>query len=91
MRVVRKLVAVARRGAFIARIVAVADAFDAMGSDRPYRKGMDDGTLDTILHAGAGKQWDARVIEAFFRARADIREISRRERESLRLDLQPLL
>ena len=76
---------------FIARIVAVADAFDAMGSDRPYRKGMEDGTLDTILHAGAGKQWDAQVIEAFFRARNDIRDISRRERESLRLDLQPLV
>lgn len=76
---------------FIARIVAVADAFDAMGSDRPYRKGMDDNTLDTVLHEGAGKQWDVQVIEAFFRARNDIREISCRERESLRLDLQPLI
>jgi len=75
---------------FIARIVAVADAFDAMGSDRPYRKGMDDDSLDTILRAGAGKQWDAHIIEAFFRARGDIREISRRERENLQLDLQPL-
>jgi HD-GYP domain-containing protein (c-di-GMP phosphodiesterase class II) len=76
---------------FIARIVAVADAFDAMGSDRPYRKGMNDGTLDAILHDGSGKQWDARVIDAFFRARDDIRDISRRERQSLKLDLQPLV
>jgi len=73
----------------IARIVAVADAFDAMGSDRPYRKGMQDTVLDKILHEGAGKQWDARIVEAFFRARDDIRTISKRERESLKIDLQP--
>ena len=32
-----------------ARIVAVADAFDAMSSDRPYRKGIPDEKLDAIL------------------------------------------
>ncbi len=52
----------------LARIVAVADSFDAMGSDRPYRQGMPDEKLDAILRAGAGQQWDARVVEAFFRA-----------------------
>jgi len=70
-----------------ARIVAVADAFDAMGSDRPYRKGMPDEKLDSILRGGAGSQWDARLIGAFFRAREDVREISRRERENLSLDV----
>jgi HD-GYP domain-containing protein (c-di-GMP phosphodiesterase class II) len=54
---------------FLARIVAVADAFDAMSSDRPYRKGMPDEKLDAILRDGAGKQWDANVVEAFFRVR----------------------
>lgn len=58
-----------------ARIVAVADAFDAMGSDRPYRKGMPDEKIDNILRAGAGQQWDPEVVDAFFRARDDIREI----------------
>jgi putative nucleotidyltransferase with HDIG domain len=61
-----------------ARIVAVADAFDAMGSDRPYRRGMPDEKIDHILRAGAGKQWDPKVIDAFFQARDDIREIVRR-------------
>ena len=42
----------------LARIVAVADAFDAMRSDRPYRQGMPDEKLDAIIRAGAGKQWD---------------------------------
>lgn len=60
---------------FLARLVAVSDAFDAMGSDRPYRKGMDDEKLDRIIREGSGKQWDAEVVEAFFRARDDIRAI----------------
>ncbi len=72
---------------FMARIAAVADAFDAMGSDRPYRKGMVDEKLDTILRSGAGQQWDADVVEAFFRARDDIREIARRERDENAPDL----
>jgi HD-GYP domain-containing protein (c-di-GMP phosphodiesterase class II) len=59
-----------------ARILAVADAYDAMSSDRPYRKGMDAEKVDAILRAGAGTQWDARVIEAFFTARDEIRTIS---------------
>jgi HD-GYP domain-containing protein (c-di-GMP phosphodiesterase class II) len=64
---------------FLARIAAVADAYDAMASDRPYRNGMPDDKLDEVIREGAGKQWDARVVEAFFRVRDDIREISRRE------------
>jgi putative nucleotidyltransferase with HDIG domain len=64
---------------FLARIVAVADAYDAMSSDRPYRKGMEDAKLDGIFRTGAGKQWDPDVVEAFFAARDDIRAISQRE------------
>jgi putative nucleotidyltransferase with HDIG domain len=72
----------------LARIVAVADSFDAMGSDRPYRQGMSDEKLDGILRDGAGKQWDATVVDAFFRARDEIREISRRKVKNLTLDFQ---
>jgi GAF domain-containing protein len=61
----------------LARIVAVADAFDAMGSDRPYRQGMPDEKLDEVIRSGAGRQWDPRVVEAFFAARNDIRQIAR--------------
>ena len=60
-----------------ARIVAVADAFDAMSSDRPYRKGMPDEKVEEILRAGAGQQWDPEVVDAFFRVREDIRRICR--------------
>ena len=48
-----------------ARIVAVADAFDAMTTDRPYRKGIQPWeALEEILK-NAGKQFDPEVVEAF--------------------------
>jgi len=77
----------AERIPLAARIVAVADAFDAMSSDRPYRKGLPDEKIDEIFHAGAGKQWDPAVVDAFFSARDDIREIVRREREEIRIEM----
>lgn len=64
-----------------ARIVAVADSFDAMSSDRPYRKGMPDERVDEILRGGAGQQWDPEVVAAFFRVRDDLRRLSRGEEQ----------
>ena len=46
-----------------ARILAVADAYDAMTSDRPYRKGMPQEKVEAILREGAGTQWDPQVVE----------------------------
>ena len=48
-----------------ARIVAVADTFHALISDRPYRKGLSVETACKILNDGAGKQWDADLIRHF--------------------------
>ncbi len=73
---------------YLARIAAVADAYDAMSSDRPYRKGMVIQRVEEIFRAGAGKQWDPHVIDAFFKVRDDILEISRCEREELSLDVE---
>jgi hypothetical protein len=70
-----------------ARIIAVADAYDAMASDRPYRRGMDEKRVDEIFRQGSGQQWDAKVIEAFFAIREDVRAISSTTREHPRLDL----
>ena len=48
-----------------ARVIAVADAYDAMTSDRPYRKGMQPwGALEEIV-AKTGKQFDPAVVSAF--------------------------
>ncbi len=55
-----------------ARIMAVADAYDAMTSDRAYRCGMPHDTAIEILRDGAGSQWDANVVDAFMAAIDDI-------------------
>lgn len=48
-----------------AKIVAVADAFHALVSDRPYRKGLGLETACDILMQGAGKQWDSALVRKF--------------------------
>ena len=51
----------------IARIIAVADSFDAMTTDRPYRKAIDlKGALEE-LRSNIGTQFDKKVVEAFIR------------------------
>ncbi len=49
---------------FEARLVAVADAFHAMISDRPYRKAIAPRRALEILQAGSGTQWDPLIVEA---------------------------
>jgi putative nucleotidyltransferase with HDIG domain len=48
-----------------ARIVHVADAYDAMVTDRPYRKGLCHAAAIEILRANAGSQFDPQVVNAF--------------------------
>ena len=62
-----------------ARILAVADAFDAMTSDRPYRRGMPFERAEQILRDGRGKQWDEEVVDAFFRILDTMHEIVSQE------------
>lgn len=49
------------------RIIAVADSYDAMTSDRPYRKGMPHPKALAILLEGRGTQWDPEIVNAFIR------------------------
>ena len=53
---------------FLARLVAVADAFSAMTTDRPYRKGMPQEKALSILREGAGTQWDPKCVQALLRS-----------------------
>jgi putative nucleotidyltransferase with HDIG domain len=68
---------------FSARILSVADAYDAMASDRPYRRGLPDEKIDEVFRAGAGKQWDPEVVAAFFQAREDLRHLVRGNLQSV--------
>ena len=53
----------------LARLMAVADAFSAMTTDRPYRRGMEHGRALSILENGRGSQWDPMCVDAFMRVR----------------------
>ena len=54
------------------RIIAVADAYDAMTSDRPYRRGYPPLQARKILSEGAGSQWDPDVVSAFLALPLDV-------------------
>ena len=51
-----------------ARVFAVADTYDAMTSDRPYRKAVSHATAVREIERSAGTQFDAKVVEAFLGA-----------------------
>jgi putative nucleotidyltransferase with HDIG domain len=56
---------------FGARVIAVADSYDAMTSDRPYRRGMAPARAAAILREGRGMQWEGSVVDAFLRSIVD--------------------
>jgi len=58
-----------------ARIMAVADAYDAMTSDRAYRRGMPHEKAIEIIKGGAGTQWDKQVVDVFLEIIEDITAI----------------
>lgn len=49
----------------MARILAVADSFDAMTSSRPYRQAMPIERALSIIMSGANSQWDAMIVRCF--------------------------
>lgn len=62
----------------LARILAVADAYDAMSHQRPYRESLPYHRVEATLVDGAGKQWDSDIVDAFLRCKQRIRAISQR-------------
>jgi HD-GYP domain-containing protein (c-di-GMP phosphodiesterase class II) len=76
----------------LARILAVADSFDAMNTSRPYRTAIPIERVDQILRNGAGTQWDPLVIDAYIRCRERLVAIRQRGvGESLRDALEAAL
>jgi len=51
-----------------ARIVSVADVYDSLTSDRPYRKGISPFEARDIILKGAGSEFDPRVVKGFLAA-----------------------
>jgi putative two-component system response regulator len=54
-----------------ARIVGLADAWDAMTTDRPYHRALDVREAEEELRTNRGSQFAPAVVDAFFRALAD--------------------
>ena len=52
----------------VAKIIAVADAFDAMTTNRPYRKALKWETAIDNLKSGSGEQFDGEVVKAFIKS-----------------------
>jgi len=52
---------------FLSRILAVADAYDAMASDRAYRKKIPDELIIKMVRENAGSQFDSEVVRAFLK------------------------
>ena len=52
----------------IARIIAVGDTFDAMTSDRPYRKALSKEVACAEIEKNTGSQFDPEVVKAFLKA-----------------------
>jgi diguanylate cyclase (GGDEF)-like protein/putative nucleotidyltransferase with HDIG domain len=51
-----------------ARILGVADAYEAITSDRPYRRALGVEDAAAVLREGSGRQFDAQVVDALLRA-----------------------
>jgi response regulator RpfG family c-di-GMP phosphodiesterase len=48
-----------------ARIVAIADAYDAMSTDRPYKKALPVAECERLLRKNAGSMYDPHLVELF--------------------------
>jgi putative nucleotidyltransferase with HDIG domain len=48
-----------------ARVLAVADVYDALRSDRPYRTGLDHAAVVEVIVSGAGRHFDPEAVDAF--------------------------
>jgi two-component system response regulator RpfG len=64
-----------------ARIIKVADVFDALTSERPYKQAWTNQAAFAYLQANAGRQFDAECVEALAAARDEVEAIQARFRE----------
>lgn len=66
-----------------ARIIAVADIFDALTSKRPYKKAWDNDRAFALLHKLSGDELDRDCVEALYRAREGVEHIQQRYNEDM--------
>jgi len=64
------------------RIFAVADSFDAMTSDRPYRSALPMKTARSIIEVGRGELFDPQIVDAFLAVENDAWRLIRQDSQS---------
>jgi len=62
----------------LARILAVADSYDAMSTSRPYRVALPCERVEQILIEGANTQWEKAVVDAFVQCKERVHAIRQR-------------
>lgn len=65
----------------VCRICAVADVFDALTSDRPYRPALPNSTVYEMTTAERGRQFDPAVLDAFLSRRDAVEAIQQQYRD----------
>ena len=60
-----------------ARILAVADAYDAMSSHRSYRADLTQEEIREEIERNAGTQFDPRIVDAFLNAKDSVLKVAR--------------
>ena len=63
------------------RITAIADVFDALGSDRCYKKAWSDEDIFTLLKEGKSKHFDPKLVDLFFENIDKFKEIRNRYKD----------
>jgi len=66
-----------------ARIVAIADVFDALSSERPYKKSFSEAKTFSIIEEGSGTHFDPAVVKAFFGVQKEILAIKKQYADKL--------
>jgi putative two-component system response regulator len=78
----------------VARIVAVADVYDALTSKRPYKQPMSHMESKAIIVAGTGSQFDPQIVDVFLRHEDEFQVISKSQLtltdDDVRSDFQTL-
>ena len=65
-----------------ARIMAVADVFDALVSKRSYKEGFPLNTALDIIRDGAGSHFDPKIAQAFLNAKDRVTEVAQSHRKT---------
>ena len=63
---------------FIARVMAIADVYDALVTERPYKKPIPHEEAVAVIAAGAGGHFDPRLVDVFLGCESEFKAIAKR-------------